>query len=103
MLLDLDVIKKVSGPTAWVSPAVFVPKQSKDEVRICVHMRRANETIQREKLPIPTVDEVLEKMNGRTVFSKPDMNMGFQQIELEEASRDIISFSAVIHCFVTRG
>ena len=33
-------------------------------------------------------------MNGSTVFSKLDMNMGFHQIELEEASRDITIFSA---------
>ena len=61
-LLDLDIIEKVSGPTTWVSPAAFVPKPNKDEVRICVDMRRANEAIQREKLPIPTVDEVLEEI-----------------------------------------
>ena len=57
-------------------------------------MRRANEAIQREKLPIPTVVEVLEEMNGSTLLSKLDMNMGFHQIELEEASRDITTFSA---------
>ena len=93
-LLDLDINEKVSGPTTWVSPAVFVPKPNKDDVRICVDMRRANEAIQRKKLPIPTVDEVLEEMNGSTVFSKLDMNTGFHQIELEEAPRDITTFSA---------
>lgn len=56
--------------------------------------RYANGAIQREKLPIPTVDEVLEELNGSTVFSELDMNMGFHQIELEEGSRDITTFSA---------
>ena len=28
-LFHLDIIEKVSGPTAWVSPAVFVPKPNK--------------------------------------------------------------------------
>ena len=93
-LLDLDIIEKVSGPTTWVSPAVFVPKPNKDEVWICIDMRHPTEDIQREKLPIPTVDEVLEEMNGGTVFSKLDMNIGFHQIDLEEASRDITTFSA---------
>ena len=93
-LLDLDIIEKVSGPTTWVSPAVIAPKPNKDDVRICVDMRCANEAIRREKLPIPTVDEVLEELNGSTVFSKLDMNMGFHQIELEEGSRDITTFSA---------
>ena len=78
----------------WVCPAVFAPKPNKDDVRICVDMRRANDAIWREKLPIPTVDEVLEELNGSTVFSKLDMNMGFHQIELEEGSRDITTFSA---------
>ena len=88
-LLDLDIIEKFSGPTTWVSPAVIAPKPNKDDVRICVDMRCANEAIRREKLPIPTVDEVLEEPNGSTVFSKLDMNMGFHEIELEEGSRDI--------------
>ena len=93
-LLDLDIIEKVSGPTTWVSPAVFVPKPNKDDVRICVDRWRANKAIQRENLPIPTVDEVLEEMNGSTVFSKLDKNMAFPQIELKDASRDITTFSA---------
>ena len=93
-LVDLDIIEKVSGPTTWVSPAVFAPKPDKDDVRICVDMRCANEAIRREEIPIPTVDEVLEELNGSTVFSKLDMNMSFHQIELEESSRDITTFSA---------
>ena len=38
---------------------------------------------------------MLEELNLRsTVFSKLDMNMGFHQIELEEGSRNIATFSA---------
>ena len=44
--------------------------------------------------PIPTVEEVLEEMNGGTVFSNLNMNMEFHQTELEERSRDIATFSA---------
>ena len=61
---------------------MIAPKPNKDDVRICVDMRHANEAIQREKLPIPTVDEVLEEINGSTVFSKFDMNMRLHQIVL---------------------
>ena len=91
-LLDLDMIEKVSGPTTWLGPAVIAPKQ--DDVRIGMDMRCANEAIRREELPIPTVDEMLEELNGSIVFSKLDMNMGFHQIELEVCSRDITTFSA---------
>ena len=71
-----------------VSPIVIVPKPSGD-IRLCVDMRRANEAIIRERHPIPTIDEVLQSMNGSTVFSKIDLKWGFHQLELEEDSRKI--------------
>ena len=45
-----------------------------------------------ERLPIPTVDEVLEELNGSTVFSKLDLRHGFHQVELRADSRDITTF-----------
>ena len=77
-LLEGDTIERVEGPTTWASPVVVAPKPS-GEIRLCVDMRRANEAIIRERLLIPTVDEVLEELNGSTVFSKLDLRHGFQQ------------------------
>ena len=91
-LLEKDIIEKVEGPTVWVSPVVVAPKPSGD-IRLCVDMRRANEAIIRERLPIPTIDEVLESLNGSGVFSKLDLRWGFHQIELDPDSRDITAFA----------
>ena len=91
-LLEKDIIEKVEGPTTWVSPVVIAPKASGD-IRLCVDMRRANQAIIRERLPVPTVDEVLESLNGSTVFSKVDLRWGFHQIELDADSRDITAFA----------
>ena len=44
--------------------------------------------------PTPTVDEVLESLNGSTVFYQLDLRWGFYQIELEPNSRDITAFAA---------
>lgn len=55
-------------------------------------MRVANKAINRERHPIPTVDEILYQMNGGEVFTKLYMNQGFHQIELEEDSREITTF-----------
>ena len=90
-LMKEDIIEKVEGPTTWVSPVVITPKSS-GEIRLCVDMRRANEAIIRERLPIPTIDEVLEELNGSTIFSKLDLRWGFHQVELHEDSRDITTF-----------
>ncbi|KAJ8414520.1 hypothetical protein AAFF_G00037220 [Aldrovandia affinis] len=56
-------------------------------------MRRANQAIERERYPIPTVDEILQGMNGSTVFSKLDLKWGYHQLELSPESRGITTFA----------
>ena len=90
-LLEGDITERVEGPTTWASPVVVAPKPS-GKIRLCVDMRRANESIIRERLPIPTIDEVLEELNGSTVFSKRDLRHGFHQVELHTDSSDITIF-----------
>ena len=88
-LLTCGIIEEVpEGPTSWVSPLVVVPKPDGD-VRICVDMRRANQAIVRERQPIPTVEEVLQDLNGGTVFSRVDLKWGFHQILLVDESRHV--------------
>ncbi|KAL9953254.1 hypothetical protein ACROYT_G040640 [Oculina patagonica] len=91
-LLQEDIIEEVPcGPTEWTSPLVVVPKQDGD-IRICVDMRRAHEAMERERYPIPTIEEVLHDLNGSTVFSKLDLRRGFHPIKLNEKSRQITMF-----------
>ena len=91
-LLESGIIEEVpEGPTGWVSPLVVVPKPDGD-VRICVDMRRANQAIIRERQPIPTVEEVLQDLNGSTVFSRVDLKWGFHQILSAEESRHVTTF-----------
>ena len=56
-------------------------------------MRRANEAITRERYRIPTVDEVLQNMNGSRLFSKLDLKWGYHQLELTPESREITTFA----------
>ena len=92
-MLDKDIIEEVPDTldTAWVSPLVVAPKPDGD-IRVCVDMRRANEAIERERHPIPTIGEILYDLNGSTIFSKLDLKWGFHQVELEEESREITTF-----------
>lgn len=93
-LEDLDVIEKVNGPTPWVSPIVAVPKpKDPDAVRICVDMRVPNQAIERERHLTPTVDDVIQALNGAKFFSKLDLNSGYHQLEVEPSSRYITTFS----------
>jgi hypothetical protein len=56
-------------------------------------MRQANEAIIRERHPIPTVDEILQGVNGSKIFSKLDLKLGYHQLELSPESREITTFA----------
>ncbi|PFX23411.1 Transposon Ty3-I Gag-Pol polyprotein [Stylophora pistillata] len=88
-LLAKHIIEEVShNPTEWVLPLIVVPKTDGD-IWISVDMHRENSAIERERHPIPTIEEVLYDLNGSTVFSKLDLKCGFHQVELDERSREI--------------
>lgn len=90
-LLQKDIIEKVNGPSAWVSPMVPIMKRS-GEVRICVDMRRANQAVLRESHPLPLIEELLGSLGGATKFSKLDIKEAYHQLELSEKSREITTF-----------
>ena len=91
-LAQKGIIEKVDGPTPWVSPLVVIPKQNGD-IRICVDMRLANRAISRERHPMPTVDDLIHRLNGATVFSKLDLRSGYHQLTLAKESRYITTFA----------
>ena len=96
-LEELDIIEKVDGPTPWVSPIVVAPKpKNPDEIRICVDMRLPNEAVLRQRHITPTIDDLIADLNGATIFSKLDLNSGYHQLELDEKSRNITTFSTHI-------
>ncbi|CAB4042236.1 Transposon Ty3-I Gag-Pol poly, partial [Paramuricea clavata] len=86
--LQKDIIEPVSDEsTDWVSGLVLAPKpRNPNEVRVCGDYRQANTAIKREKHPIPTVDELMESMNGAIKYSKIDLKAPNHQIPLEKSS-----------------
>lgn len=90
-LLKLGIIERVNGPSPWVSPVVIVIKDNGD-VRLCIDMRRANTAIRREYHMIPTLDDLLSRLNGAKWFSRLDIKDAYHQVELHESSRFITTF-----------
>lgn len=92
-LIDRDIIERVEGPTPWVNHVVVLPKKCDKDIRMCSDMRKANEAIVRERYPIPTVDEILQGLNGSAIFSKQNLKWGCHQLELTPESREITAFA----------
>lgn len=77
-LLSLGIIEKVNEPSKWISPVVPVPKH--DDVRICIDMRRANEAVERENHPLPTMEDFLPHIGKGHFFAKLDVKNAFHQV-----------------------
>jgi len=97
-LEELDIIERADGPTPWVSPIVVAPK--KTGIRICVDMRAANQAIERERHPVPTVEDLIVDLNGATVFSKIDLNQGYTSLNWPKNPEALPPFPLTLAYFV---
>ena len=61
------VISKIDEPSQWCAGMVVVPKKS-GAIRICVDLKKLNESVLQEVHPLPKVDETLALLAGATTF-----------------------------------
>ena len=73
-----NIIHPVKMPTDWCAPIVAVLKNN-GKFRLCVDFTKLNESVKREKFPLPSVDQLLAELDGAQVFSKLNCNSGFHQ------------------------
>ena len=87
----LGVVAKVTEPIEWCAGMVVVPKAD-GKVRICVDLTRLNESVRRERHPLPAVDQILAQLSGAKIYTKLDANSGFWQIPLSPESALLTTF-----------
>ena len=88
-LEELGIITPVAN-SEWAIPIVIVPK-SDGSVRLCGDYKNTiNPHIDNDVYPIPSVDEVFEKMQGGSRFTKIDLTQAYLQVELHESSKDLL-------------
>jgi len=90
------ILNKVTEPTAWIFNSVYREKLD-GSIRVCIDPSQTiNKAIDVPKYPIPTVDELLPKLNNAKIFSCVDVNKGFTNIELDDSS----SFLTTMHTLI---
>jgi len=68
------------GASQYVSPIFFIDKKDSGEKHIIIDYRRVNAWTVRDHNPMPGIREAMEKLQGRTLFSKFNICHGYNNI-----------------------
>jgi predicted aspartyl protease len=80
-LLNKGLIQKSSSP--FGAPILFVKKKS-GELRMCVDYRALNKITIPNRYPLPRIDDLLDRMQGSSVFTSLDLFSAYQQVKLKD-------------------
>jgi transposase InsO family protein len=77
----------------WASPTVNIEKPNGD-FRVCSDFKRTvNPQIFVDEYPLPTVSDMFAQLDGSCKFTKLDMAKCFEQLVVEEKSRELLTIN----------
>lgn len=91
-LVKEEILEPIEN-SEWATPIVPVLK-SNGQLRLCGDYKiTINPNIKIDCYPIPRVQDLLANLNGGKIFSKIDLSQAYQQLELDERSRKLVTIS----------
>jgi len=75
----------------WAAPIVPVLKSDKTNVRICGDFKvTVNKASKLDRYPIPKIEDLFAKLAGGKQFTKLDMSQAYQQLLLDDDSKNYV-------------
>jgi hypothetical protein len=87
--------------TPYGAPILFVRKKT-GEMRMCIDYRALNAQTVKDRWPLPRIDELLDQLNGATVFSSLDLASGYHQIRISDEDVPKTGFRTPLGQYVWR-
>jgi len=88
-LIDSNCV--IPGEAEACSQVLLVRKPD-DTWRFCIDYRELNKVTIPDSFPLPIIDEVLQRLEGKTLYTVFDLLKGYYQLELHENSRKFSAF-----------
>jgi Reverse transcriptase (RNA-dependent DNA polymerase) len=71
------------GTSPFTSPVFFIAKKESNEKHLVIDYRCLNEITERDNGPLPRIDEIWQKLEGKALFSKFNIRRGYNNILIE--------------------
>ena len=78
-MLNAGIIEPVEE-SEWIIPIVIQDKKTTGEVRICVDLRNLNDACLHDPFPTLFIDELLEIVEGKEMYSFTDDFSSYHQV-----------------------
>ncbi|GKC68102.1 putative reverse transcriptase domain-containing protein [Tanacetum coccineum] len=88
-LLEKGFIRSSSSP--WGAPVLFVKKKD-GSFRMCIDYRELNKLTIKNRYLLPRINDLFDKLQGSSVYSKIDLRSGYHQLRIREEDIPITAF-----------
>ena len=89
-MLAIGAIQKLHSP--WASTVILVQKKEWS-LRFCINLRKLNSWTVKDAFSLPHSDEILDSLQGSQWFSSLKLKSGYGQVEMDEESKLLTTFT----------
>ncbi|GJR60128.1 putative reverse transcriptase domain-containing protein [Tanacetum coccineum] len=80
-LADRGFIRPSTSP--WGAPVLFVKKKDGSFI-MCIDYRELNKLTEKNRYPLPRIDDLFDQLQGSSTYSKIDLRSGYHQLRVRD-------------------
>ena len=81
----------VESKSRYVAPYFYIPKKNRS-LQLVQDYRKLNQIIIKDKVPLPLIGEVIDKLKDAKYFNKLDLIWGYNNIQIKEEDEWKVAF-----------
>jgi len=81
----------VESKSRYAAPYFYIPKKDRS-LRLVQNYRKLNQVMIKDKMPLPLIGEVIDKLKEARYFNKLDLIWGYNNIQIREGDKWKVAF-----------